>query len=136
MSEVDSLRVIRYRASTPEEALRAFDEDRERARAFGFVPLGSAWDQGEAQATLVVEYRYDSRGLPTTTASRDEGVDHRAPSGRPDGLARAILIVGVILGGLVLLAVSIPAAAPHATSAPVASSVPSSTARSLPSAAS
>ena len=136
MSGMDGVRTIRYAATTPDEVQRDFEADRERVRAFGFVPIGSWWDQSASQPTLVVDYRYEPGGRGAMTSGRPGGdPGPRSEQARSSGLGPAILIVGAILAGLVLLAVAIPPSPPPATPAPLPSPAASVVPTSAPVAA-
>lgn len=118
MSGSQVARTVRYTGQDQDEAERAFTADRERALAAGFVVTGSRWDPSAARPTLVVDYAHASAERlvrPEPTA---------APTDRRGGLGEALLLVGIILAGIIGLAVAIPAPAPTATPAPAATEAP------------
>lgn len=118
MSGFQPARTVRYTGQDRDEAGRAFAADSERALAAGFVVTGSRWDPSAVQPTLVVDYAHasaDRPAMPERTA---------APSGRRGGLGEALLLVGIILAGIIGLAVAIPAPVPSAAPAPAVTQAP------------
>jgi hypothetical protein len=122
MSGPQGARTVRYSGQDRDEAGRAFASDSERAIAAGYVVTGSRWDASAPQPTLVVDYAQASgdRALRPGPAA--------APSGRRGGLGEALLLVGIILAGIIGLAVAIPAPAPTATPIPSTTQAPASSA--------
>jgi hypothetical protein len=124
VSGFDGIRTITYTGVTTEEAQAAFEADRERALAVGYVSLRTRWDTSLPQPTLVAEYRYAAAvSPPAMTEAPSAG--RRAPAAPRSGAMReAVLVTGLVLAVIVALAAIIPTAPPPPPPAPLPSAVP------------
>ena len=128
MTGFEGGKTARYTAPTPDEVQRAFDADRERARAAGYGVTRSWWDTQQPQPTFVVEYQRATED-PTT---RGPGAPRRSSASRPravqarraGGLGEALLVAGIILAAIIALAVAIPPSTPPPAPSPTGLSTP------------
>jgi hypothetical protein len=124
VSGFDGIRTITYTGATPDEAQAAFEADRERARAVGYVSFRTRWDTTLPLPTLVAEYRFEAGEgrLPATPAT---SAGRQVPAAPRSGAFReAVLITGLVLAVIVVLAAIIPTAPQPPPAAPLPSAGP------------